>query len=500
MEKTGIMCIGLTDTEFTVKNFDKGMNSLSVVSKKIEKVDAHAIHCYIAENAKSVSEYEKVFDNVKKIKPDIYSLLTYAKDDFKDCDNVLIVHTNEPLLDFSLTGKLLKTHVDNIADYTMSENYPAGISPAVISYDTLKKLFMISSGNNEPYSKNSIFKIINMDINSYDIEVKLAPYDMRRDRLDLFADTKRNFLICNNVFNGLDNIHSDFEKIYGLILEKPEVMRTLPAYIEIEITGNCDLNCVMCPRKRSGRTKTQMSFKDFKTIIKDIHKTCNDAVVCLSGMGEPFLHPDILKMIDFVINKTPLKLVIETSGKDFNKDVADKVLKLYNPCLHIIFSIEAVNATDYEEIRGKDIFNFVENNIDYYISRQTENTFLQFVKMTNNEDKLDDFYERWPKYQDRIIIVKYNDFRHELPMDDSHDLNPVKRFPCWHLKRDMYIHSNAQVVLCKQDYRGERVFGNVLEKGIFACFKGIEDFYISDYKTGPDDYCVDCGEYYTYNF
>jgi spiro-SPASM protein len=120
--------------------------------------------------------------------------------------------------------------------------------------------------------------------------------------------------------------------------------------------------------------------------------------------------------------------------------------------------------------------------------------------MDINENALDDFYERWNKYQDRIIIVKYNDYRGEFPVDNSIDLSPINRFPCWHLKRDLYITGKCEAIRCKQDYRAEHSTGNVLNQGVLECFHNNENFYKNDYLNGPADYCKNCDEYYTYNF
>ena len=100
----------------------------------------------------------------------------------------------------------------------------------------------------------------------------------------------------------------------------------------------------------------------------------------------------------------------------------------------MIFSIDAADEALYKKIRLGGDFSKVEKNIDYYMSNNKDKAFLQYVKMGINEDKLDDFYLRWKNYEQRIIISKYNDFRKELKKDSSHNLSPIERFSCWHLK------------------------------------------------------------------
>lgn len=501
MSNCGIMLVSLLNSKYTFKKFSNDNNCLEIISNNVKmNFNDYITYNYIDKNKFKIDNYDKFFNNNKLINSDIYSLLNSAKDDFKNCEYIMIIHTDEPFIDLDLANNLSKIHTENIADFTMCENYPTGIGIEIISYDTLSRLALVSSGNNQFYSRSSIFDLISIDINSYDIEVEVCKYDMRRDRLELCVYDKRNFLICENIIKALENKKCDFETLYEIIKNKPQVMRTIPAYIEIEITGKCDLTCIMCPRDKTNRQNTFMSKENYYKIIDDISKWCEDCVVCISGMGEPFLHPDIIEMINYTISKEGLKLIVETSGLHFTKENADKVLKIFNNNFHIIFSLESTNNENYKKIRGKDVFRQVEESIDYYISRQRDNTFISFTKMGETEDEIDAFYERWKNYQERIIILKYNDFRGHIKCTKSGDLSPIKRFPCWHLKRDMYINALCEAVLCKQDYKGEIVLGNVISDGIENCFEKGKDYFYKDYICQNIDYCLNCDEYYTYNF
>lgn len=502
MPDLGIMCISITNNpEYANKKFDIGKSSIQIISEGIKKnfPEAKVVN-YLRESIPDTEDYEKLFDNNVKIVPDIYSLLLKAKEDFKDTDNLLVIHTDEPLIDFTMVPEMIELHVNEIADYTMTENYPAGIGISVISFDTLSRLLLITSGNNELYTKESIFKIIDLNINSYDIEVKVCLNDMRRDRLELFANNKRNFLTCNNILNQINSTAISFDDVYKVIKNKPELIRTTPAYIEIEISGSYNKNDITLPGGQTGRDNTFMSFEDYKKIIDDIDDNCEEAVVCLSFRTEPFKHPDIMDFIKYTISKNQIRIIVETSGVLLDKSKSDELFEMYNDKLHLIFNISATDEEMYEKITGLNAFKEAEKNIDYYISKQSNNTFLQYTKMAINEDYIDDFYSRWKKYEERIIISKYNDYRGELKKDETHDLSPINRFPCWRLKRDMYINSNCDAVRCIQDYKGEFVLGNVLSDGILSCFQKGEDFYIKDYINGPSDYCENCHEYFIYNF
>lgn len=76
----------------------------------------------------------------------------------------------------------------------------------------------------------------------------------------------------------------------------------------ISITESCNLNCPGCYRDKPG---TVMAFDDYKTIINKLPPS-EIKTITLSG-GEPFLHPDLEKIVKYTAKKI-LKPRIVTSG------------------------------------------------------------------------------------------------------------------------------------------------------------------------------------------
>lgn len=79
-----------------------------------------------------------------------------------------------------------------------------------------------------------------------------------------------------------------------------------PIFAQIEISTRCNLNCKICPDK----SNELMSFEDFKSII-DRMPLLN--LVQLQGVGEPFLNPDLFKMIKLLKDRN-IKMRIVTNG------------------------------------------------------------------------------------------------------------------------------------------------------------------------------------------
>lgn len=81
-----------------------------------------------------------------------------------------------------------------------------------------------------------------------------------------------------------------------------------PCEVALEITGRCNLDCKYC---FSEKCNQDIQLNDVKKIIDQIDDM-NVFEVCISG-GEPFLHPDILQILDYC-SKKKFNISIVTNG------------------------------------------------------------------------------------------------------------------------------------------------------------------------------------------
>ena len=141
--------------------------------------------------------------------------------------------------------------------------------------------------------------------------------------------------------------------------------------------------------------------------------------------------------------------------------------------------------------------------------------YPQMLRMNANEDELEAFYRFWhdrnSPSKGKVIIQKYDHFCGLLSDERPADLSPLKRNPCWHLKRDMNILWNGDVPLCRE-WILDRSVGNVFEMSIRNVWDKLEGLSQEDIDrclhcqkaSSPDPLiekkCGACDEYYTYNF
>ena len=129
-----------------------------------------------------------------------------------------------------------------------------------------------------------------------------------------------------------------------------------------------------------------------------------------------------------------------------------------------------------------------------------QRTWVQAVRMKDNEEDLEIFYRTWRARTENVIIQKYDSFSGFLPDRSVADLSPLKRFPCWHLKRDMAILLDGTVPLCKEDLRASVKLGNALADDLSAIWESARRIHRSHVSGEYPGICAACDEYYTYNF
>lgn len=223
-----------------------------------------------------------------------------------------------------------------------------------------------------------------------------------------------NLNIENEVFEILQKIQNEYNKNPILSYEK-FLLRILgvlcntifigPQYFHLDICNSCNLDCNYCwfyskylNNPPSNEFKKHMiEYNDFTNIIDDHYKLKTDTIL-FTGAGEPFLHPDISKMITYVKQKG-IGLQIFTNGtkiKDIKNIIDSKVDELF-------ISVSASNPKTYKKVHPKQkkkIFFDCQNHIIELVKQRKNsnipNIVLLFVLCKDN-------------YKDIIEMAKWAD-------------------------------------------------------------------------------------------
>lgn len=150
----------------------------------------------------------------------------------------------------------------------------------------------------------------------------------------------------------------------------------------IEITNVCNLSCDFCPTTK--RKPEFMSLETFEEILRQA-KPYTDYIY-LHVKGEPFLHPQIDKILD-ISNDFNMKVNITTNGT-LIREVKDKILD--KPALRQInFSLHSMDG------------NEKYNKKDEYITN-----ILDFTKEALDKTKIIISYRLWNLDMDNQINIK----------------------------------------------------------------------------------------------
>ena len=169
----------------------------------------------------------------------------------------------------------------------------------------------------------------------------------------------------------------------------------------------CNIECKNCYIESSPKNDSlaYLTFEEVKSFIDEaVDKNLGTNEIGFTG-GEPFMNKDIMKMIDYSLNKNFKVLVLSNAMKPM-LNRAKELIKLNHSNLTIRVSIDHYEKEKHEEIRGKNTYDVMlqglkwlnENNFNYTLATRLlwkekeedlRKNFGTFIK--NNNLKLDTY-------------------------------------------------------------------------------------------------------------
>lgn len=164
-----------------------------------------------------------------------------------------------------------------------------------------------------------------------------------------------------------------------------------PTMLQVEPTDRCNLRCTLCPVAEGlERPSGSMDLDRFKQLIDAVGEYV--FLILLWEWGEPFVNPQIYKMISYAKQKG-IKLVTSTNGQIFaHRENAEKVVRSGLDTL--IFAMDGISQATYERYRRggklenilKGIGNVVE--VKKSLGSRTPLVNLRFIAMKHNEHEI----------------------------------------------------------------------------------------------------------------
>ncbi len=498
---TTVFINALELTDFAYKNLPTGRTSFDAALDIAAKLpDSDKIVILAGEEFSQKGPYKIVHP----VGSDMKDLIGIFKEEVGDSENIFYFYGDTPLLDYSITERMYKNHLQYFASYTFADGYPYGMAPEILKKTVLDQLWALAEKNQIKITRKSIFELIQKDINSFDIETEISSIDQRMLRVSLTADTKRNFnQLCQIMEQLIGDGGVDEESIVTILEKKQHLLRTEPSFVNVQITGGCPQACSYCPYPEIGgdvvsRTD-EMTIEQWQMILSKVKNFSDDAVFSVSMWGEPAKHSSILGIVHALLEIENFSLIIETSGIGWDREVLKSIAKMADGRIDWILSMDAENPQVYKKLRGEG-WDEVNKTALYLHELFPANLYIQSVRMEDQEEYLEKFYRGWKDRGFNVIIQKHDHFCGVLPDRRVTDLSPVKRFPCWHLKRDLNILIDGTVPMCREDIKNKYIKGNIFNDKLELIWNNGEGTYLEHLDGSYPELCRECDEYYTYNF
>lgn len=499
-------------------------------------------------------EWAKTISNVSKI-------VMFTNDDSinnffaKDKDLVEIIHSKEwnsnnllekmaeysksydvaiyswadlPLLNTTITEKLINHHVESASEYCFADGYPYGLTPEVLHPGTINILSSLCNINekfqNKKISRDFIFELLKTDINSFEIETILAQNDYRTYRFSFSCGNKSDTLFCQKIFEFADKINpskTEIESLCEKAISSEDFLINLPSFYSIQISSNCSGHCTYCPYpqkyhekygKNPCETNEYMQLDSFNKIIENIQEFSGEAVVSLSMWGEALKNPNLISFISKIMEYSGLSVLIEISGEKIDRNLFNQIAEIINKAkkrsngfekIYWIVSIDSCDQVSYEALHGNNETNNYQYAIENILALKElfpNCVYPQYIRLKENEEQLEAFYRYWNENNNgKLIIQKYDWFSGEIEQKKVADLAPINRNPCWHLRRDFCILLNGEVPLCKAEFFNASQ-GNVFNESFAKIWNKRNSILKEHLANNYSQKCGKCDEYYTFNF
>jgi len=177
----------------------------------------------------------------------------------------------------------------------------------------------------------------------------------------------------------------------------------LPAYLQVEPVGQCNLRCRMCPIqfRADGPPHGPLAFMPFEAFTRLIDRWEGLAELHLQGLGEPMMHPRFFDMVRYAAGRG---IEVSTNSNLTLLNARRAALCVASGLAWLHVSIDGATAATYERIRVRARFERVVGNLEGLLEARARagtgrpKLRLVCVAMRQNLDELPDLVRlahRW---------------------------------------------------------------------------------------------------------
>ena len=274
-------------------------------------------------------------------------------------------------------------------------------------------------------------------------------------------------IIDKNTFN-LKKFKNRF-KVISSYKSRTTYLSSCPVEIILEITNNCNLDCIMCPRVNMKRAVSNMKLDLFKKIIDEV-KDHAELVYLAGGLGEPTMHRNLGAMIAYC-KANNVRVGLSTNATILTKKITDTILT-NQPDL-ILLSLDGATKEIHEKIRVNSVFERTMGMVKYFLEeKQKRNlekiyTIVQMIYMPANKSEAEEFKSKWQQFKS-VNEVRFKKFLYlqgadYYPEPVKNDFSANSCVLPW---RQLSISHDGKVAICCRDLDFTTITGDVTENTI----------------------------------
>jgi len=254
-----------------------------------------------------------------------------------------------------------------------------------------------------------------------------------------------------------------------------------PVISQVEPTNYCNLSCPLCytTSENKSRAETDLSFENFKTFIDQFGDYL--LLIVLWAWGEPFLNPDIFKIISYAKKKNILIHTSTNGNVAFNAQQADELVK--SGLDSLVIAVDGANQETYSKYRKKGNLKTVFKTIETIVKAK-KRAVSSYPKVTirtvitkHNEKDIPILKEISKKLNvdyftiksvampnapggklDKHYIPKKEEYR-MYKYDENNNERQISDFICMRPWKRITVDAHGQVIPCEFDYKSQYSFG-----------------------------------------
>ncbi len=291
-----------------------------------------------------------------------------------------------------------------------------------------------------------------------------------------------------------------------------------PVILQVEPANFCNITCPLCltTSQTASRPKSLLSFNTFKNLIDEIGDYL--LLIILWNWGEPFLNPDIYRMISYAKLKGILVFSSTNGNLDLNNKKAEELID--SGLDSLVFGVDGATQETYSKYRKVGNFQKVLTNIKTIVDvkrrkkSMTPLLNLRFVVMKHNEKEVPAMQKLAESLEVDYFTLKTVDLPSALGDNLDNIYVPEERiyqryeyktgsyirikrpFTCMRPWKRITMDALGEIIPCEMDYKDIYSFGKLNNRNsALSIWKGEKaKVFRKEFNRGNNESCMckDC--------